>query len=493
MLKTLKNNAKIAYSALKLKSLEDQHYDQKVQQEILNLLSTERGLSLKIAQMINSDLQQNITEGKVNFYLEQSDIETILENELGAFYQELTLDFEDYKVASLSQVHFAKDHEGVEYALKIQYPDIRNKIQSQLKTLGLIGHLGAKTKLRKWGFDISSYLKEFHEVLLGEIDYKKEIESLETFSRLFPSRCPKVYREFSTEKVIVLERIRGESFFEIQQKGKIHLNEFYSLQILKTFFEGLLVHGFIQGDNQPGNFIFADSKVCFIDFGNMIQLTTKERLAFVHLFNEIINDGTNYSSALIALGFDKEKLSHLGKKINLLVDTIFDPLRSNFPVNFKTWNMSQEVSDILGEDKWWFRASGSSRSFQMVRSFIGLFSLIQKFGVMIPIRKLVSQVLSEVEWVILEPICFDQFVLPSKATHLNVVVTKQGKESVNLKMPARVIFELEDMIDEDVLAKLQENDYDIDEIKNMAIAEGLSPQVLFELEEKDKHYLVRLI
>jgi hypothetical protein len=63
---------------------------------------------------------------------------------------------------------------------------------------------------------------------------------------------------------------------------------------------------------------------------------------------------------------------------------------------------------------------------------------------------------------------------------------------VRLELPSRAIDELEDLIPEDTLAKMQEQNMDFDAIKRRVQQSGYAPQILFEAHTDQRFYRVWL-
>jgi predicted unusual protein kinase regulating ubiquinone biosynthesis (AarF/ABC1/UbiB family) len=495
MFKSLKNSGKLIYNSLKLGKESEDFLKSKATEQILNTLSDERGIALKVAQMVGSENQQTITQGQLDQVISTDDIKSILTHEWQLEWSEVLESLNDGAlVASIGQVHFAKLKNGDEVVIKIKYPDIDKVIQGQLKTLGIVGKIGTTTKLRKWGFKLGDYIQEFDKALHEEVDYQNELNNILKFAQNNDERCVsciRPYENLCTKNIIVMTKASGIPFYDWVNQGETHHKENCAYKMVQIFFEQVLVDGFFQGDNQPGNYLFAETDFLPIDFGNMITLSASEKNALRFLCHEAINGGQNYIAPLVELGFEQEKLQIIGKRINLLMEVILEPITIDFAFNFSKWEMSREVDMILGDDKWWFRSSGSARAFQFIRSFMGLFKLLNQMGVMVYVKRIISDILYDLK---VEPIApVESFEIPTKAQSLNILVMENKREKVNLQMPARSVLQLEQLIDTDVIEKLASRGISVAEVKQNAITNGLESGTLFELTEGSKHYLVQLI
>ncbi|MEM8774644.1 MAG: AarF/ABC1/UbiB kinase family protein [Pseudomonadota bacterium] len=112
--------------------------------------------------------------------------------------------------ASIGQVHRAQAKDGRELAIKVQYPGIRDSIDSDIRNLGLILRgSGAVPK----SFDMSRLLEDAAKQLHEETDYLREGKALERFAdHLANDRdfvVPKVYQDMGTKDILVMEFVEG--------------------------------------------------------------------------------------------------------------------------------------------------------------------------------------------------------------------------------------------------------------------------------------------
>jgi aarF domain-containing kinase len=197
-------------------------------------------------------------------------------NELGDEPENLFRSFEKraFAAASIGQVHRAQLKSGGQVAVKIQYPGIGRTIAADFRNLFLF-LLPARL-----GSDWASTREQFEDLrvrLERETDYKQEAATLQKVAALFRDAdgivIPRVYPEFSTERVLTMQRIDG-----------VHLGEFlagdppqdrrnaFAEKILRAWYRMHYAGGLVYADFHPGNFIFMeDGRLGVIDFGCMIE------------------------------------------------------------------------------------------------------------------------------------------------------------------------------------------------------------------------------
>lgn len=205
------------------------------------------------------------------------DVEKIIEKEFNKKYDEVFKNFSLKPIASASiaQVHKARLLTGEEVAVKIQRPDIEKTIKTDLEIMYHLAITAEKFFSNLKLFSPSSFIKEFEKTINKELNFFIEAAYLEKFAKNFSDddsiHVPKLYRDYSTRKIITMEFIDGIKVSDIDKLKesnadikKIAVNGVNF--ILKQIFE----HGFFHADPHPGNiFILKNDVICFLDYGMM--------------------------------------------------------------------------------------------------------------------------------------------------------------------------------------------------------------------------------
>ncbi len=204
--------------------------------------------------------------------------------------------------ASIGQVYKTQLFSGDDIVVKVLKPKIDEVIQSDLEILKKIGSM-FDDALSAYGIrSILDVLKEFDTNINHELNFKLEAINLSRFESLFVNnqsiKVPKLYKEFSTSKIITMEFIDG---IKVSDKKLLYQNNIDTKKIAKKGFELLceqiFEHRFFHADPHPGNiFITYDSKVAFIDFGMMGSISKEEQ----GLLMELVYDVSNQDEEKIA-------------------------------------------------------------------------------------------------------------------------------------------------------------------------------------------------
>ncbi len=205
-----------------------------------------------------------------------------IERELGQTCTELFAEFGETPVAaaSVSQVHRAKLKSGEEVAVKVQRPGIREEMETDILIMLFFSSLMEVLcpSIRK---NRSKMLvKEFSRWTDRELDFNKEAKNALVFSYYFKDyplvRIPKVFLDHTTEKVFVMEFIKGTNILDAPEEliDKKAIARLIADSMLKQIF----VDGFFHGDPHLGNlFLLERNTIAYLDFGIVGYLTRELR------------------------------------------------------------------------------------------------------------------------------------------------------------------------------------------------------------------------
>ena len=212
-----------------------------------------------------------------------------IESSLNRSLNNLFSDFrrEPIASASLAQVHAARLRDGNEVVVKVIRPDVADRIR---KDLALI--FQAVTFLHAISRDarrlrLIEVVQDYEETIFNELDLTKEAQNTTKLRYNFAESqllyVPRVFRDFTTTDVLVLERIHGvpiSATNELVAQG----TDLKKLAVrgVETFFTQVFEHNFFHADMHPGN-IFIDVKdpanpsYIAVDCAIMGQLTPEDQ------------------------------------------------------------------------------------------------------------------------------------------------------------------------------------------------------------------------
>ncbi|MGN1321364.1 MAG: ABC1 kinase family protein [Methanosphaera sp.] len=196
--------------------------------------------------------------------------------------------------ASIGQVHTAYLN-NKQVAIKVQHPNIQNTVNSDIRIMKRIANtLNSNLAITK-SYNLPGMVEVFEKDIKKELDYKFEAMNAVHLKELLKDDevyVPKIYLEYCTDKVLVMEYLDGVSLNKVLEAPKgTYNNEKIALMGADSFIKQILVYGFYHADPHPGNiFVLNKDTVAFVDFGMMGHLDKDLRDDLAKLFI-LVSDG----------------------------------------------------------------------------------------------------------------------------------------------------------------------------------------------------------
>lgn len=239
-------------------------------------------------------------------------IRTRLEGELGDDLDHFfsSINQEPLASASLAQVHAGVLVDGTQVVVKVQRPDVLPVIERDLDILRNIAALAQRTSVGEVT-DVVELVEDFALTLLSELDYRREGRSADRFRENFAHEpyiyVPEIYWEFSTQRLLVMERIQGIKIDDIQALEAAGYDRHQlALNSARLIIKEILEDGFFHGDPHPGNLIvMPGEKIGAMDFGIVGRLRDQDRQNLIRLYlagtskspEEIVEELIRFGSA----------------------------------------------------------------------------------------------------------------------------------------------------------------------------------------------------
>ena len=212
---------------------------------------------------------------------------TILEKEIGSkSFKNISHLSDPIAAASIAQVHFAKikiDDEEKELAIKILRPNIYDIFNEELDALMFLAYLiesiFKKTKRLKL-VEVINLLKEITNV---EMDLRFEAaaasELRENTINDKGIKVPKIYWNYTSKRVLTLDRIDGVSIRDIEKLKSFNINlKSLSENLIQSFLKQSVRDGFFHADMHQGNlFVDREGNIIPVDFGIMGRIDKNNR------------------------------------------------------------------------------------------------------------------------------------------------------------------------------------------------------------------------
>jgi ubiquinone biosynthesis protein len=238
------------------------------------------------------------------------DIRAVLVDEMGGepeqFFEQI--DPVPLGAASLAQVHAATLKSGEEVVVKVQRPNILATIESDLEILREMASLAERTP---WGElnHPEEMVEEFAYSLHNELDYRREGRNADRFCANFEGEdhlyLPKIYWEYTTRRVLVMERMQGIKIDDIAALDAAGYDRRQAaINVADIIVKEVLQHGFFHADPHAGNYIVMPGEVIGVmDFGLVGEVTKRDRTHLTRLYVSVIAlDTDSIIDELIRMG-----------------------------------------------------------------------------------------------------------------------------------------------------------------------------------------------
>ncbi|MEM7036269.1 MAG: AarF/UbiB family protein, partial [Bacteroidota bacterium] len=215
--------------------------------------------------------------------------------ELGRPLEEVFDEFDADPVASasFSQVYRAVDKDGREVAVKVKRPRIGHVLYADTLFMRMFGAMvSIAGPGRKLG--VKRLIAEVVDVLHAELDYGREADYMtimkENAGEMEGFVVPTVYREWSTQNIIVMDFLRGRSLKEVLREVRNGAEQVLDLageeidlraagtKIYEISMQSIFELGFFHADPHPGNILVLEGgKIGFVDYGIVGYLSKEAR------------------------------------------------------------------------------------------------------------------------------------------------------------------------------------------------------------------------
>lgn len=219
--------------------------------------------------------------------LTEEQVVAMMEAEWGVPWEDVLDSIQPQPLAAgtIAQVHRATLVDGTRVVVKVQRPSARADIERDLELLHTFARRAEKRAAINQVADVAGVLEHVSKSLTQELDFRKEAENIERMRgvlRPYPRLgVPEVFTDLSTSRVLVMEEIAG---LPADAAPAGVAREETAHQLLESYFHQLISVGFFHADPHPGNLIWRDGQLYFLDFGMVGEIDDGTRELLLLLF-----------------------------------------------------------------------------------------------------------------------------------------------------------------------------------------------------------------
>ncbi|MCG6943074.1 MAG: AarF/ABC1/UbiB kinase family protein [Thiohalocapsa sp.] len=282
-------------------------------------LARMRGAVMKMGQLMSMDGTDLFTPEAAEIMatlrdraepMPMSQLTKLLEREWGRDWNKAFRRFEFTPVAaaSIGQVHRAETKDGRRLALKIQFPGVRESIDSDIDNLSFLArNLGMVPK----GMDVGPLLEEARMQLHQEADYAAEAAALMRYRALVGEDVdffvPAVHADLSTGRILAMDFADGVSIDHLaEQRYSRAERDRAATLLVRLMLRELFDFGLAQTDPNFGNYLYdaATKRIVLLDFGAALPVPAELGEHYRALaLAALADDAAGLREASLALGY----------------------------------------------------------------------------------------------------------------------------------------------------------------------------------------------
>jgi ubiquinone biosynthesis protein len=304
----------------RIKSVDGQHIPNLKFEERVRLAFTELGTTfIKLGQMLSTrpdlagpEMARELAHLQTAAPADppgtvRATIEAEFDNPLSGLFAQF--DAAPFASASIAQVHLARLHSGRQVVVKVQHAGIADKIMPDLDILAGLAELGEKHASQIRLYQPVAVVRQFRRTLMRELDFTYERRNLEEFAQHFARddtvHFPGAYAQFSTRRVLTMERLEGilgADSAALAASGA-DLNEF-ARRGANMYLQMIFRDAFYHADPHPGNLMLLPGGVVgVLDCGMVGRLDEELAEGLEEMLMAVVNhNSVDLGEIILRLG-----------------------------------------------------------------------------------------------------------------------------------------------------------------------------------------------
>ncbi|HEU4521638.1 MAG TPA: AarF/UbiB family protein [Thermoanaerobaculia bacterium] len=283
-----------------------------------------------------------------------ADVERIVEEELGGWISKIFETFEAVPIAaaSLGQVHRAVLRDGREVVVKIQRPNVRERVREDLDVFTEIAEtLESHTDLGK-RLNLVGAIEQARMAMLAELNYLQEARNSEIL-RVNLADFPEIYipavlQDLSSQRVLTTELVKGRKVSKLTPVAMIDRDYAELAAVLtQAYLKQICVDGFWHSDPHPGNVFIRDldgsPQVVLLDFGMVARISHEFQDEIIKLLLAVSsNRGSEVADACVRMSELDEAFEPIRfvREISIVVSAVHD-------VTAREINVGQLIFNVI--------------------------------------------------------------------------------------------------------------------------------------------------
>ena len=324
-------------------------------------LASMRGAAMKVGQLLSLEGDDFLPpEAAEAFAMLRDDADAMPESQLrralvesyGEDWQQPFdgFDFDPVAAASIGQVHRIQTRDGRDLALKIQYPGVRQSIDSDVDNLAAVLKLA---RLMPPAVDLAAWIEVAKEQLRDESDYLREADCLERYAELMQDEpdvsVPGIHRDLTTRTILAMDYLEGVPLEDLcgpdhSQAERDRMGELLLRLLMKELFE----IRFTQSDPNFANFLLLPGgRLGLIDLGAAHPVPLPLARGYASICRAATDDDRlGLQRAAEQLGFlEGGEDAALVEAFTQILAMVSEPFRSEGPYDFGATDLPRRARE----------------------------------------------------------------------------------------------------------------------------------------------------
>ncbi|MDX6593562.1 MAG: ubiquinone biosynthesis protein [Gaiellales bacterium] len=237
--------------------------------------------------------------------LSEGEVVAAMDEALGVPWEDVfsSIDTEPLAAGTIGQVHRATLETGERVVVKVQRPSAGPLIVKDLALLNQFAEAVRDRPAIRDLIDLPLVSANLSGALLRELDFRLEAANIERMrAALAPYSqlaVPRLYPELSSAHLLVMEEVQGVPISEVPEgRAKREAGR----QLLESFYSQVMSDGFFHADPHPGNLLWWNDSVYFLDLGMVGELDADVRdLVLLLVLAFWRNDAAFVAEAMLVL------------------------------------------------------------------------------------------------------------------------------------------------------------------------------------------------
>ena len=378
---------------------------------VADKLSQLRGAAMKVGQMLSMDAGDLVPPELAEILAKlRSDAKAMPHRQLTQLLVQhwgrdwlapfAQFELRPFAAASIGQVHLAYLDTGEKLAIKIQYPGIRDSIDSDIDN---VASLLKVSRLIPANVKLDTLLAEAKAQLHNEADYQFEAQKIALYQQQLGDNphfiVPKVYPQLSNNSILCMQFVEGVAIEAVAQYPQ-DVRDKVASALMELCFKELFCFQLVQSDPNFANFQYqADrQKIVLLDFGATRTISDTLSQGYMQLMQgAIADDKQQMSNAAQQIGFFQDAIDPQQKQ--LIIDIFYqacEPLRTQGAYDFGASDLAKRITQAgkamsTQQNEW---HTPPTDAIFIHRKLAGMYLLAAKLNANINVHALFNQVVN---------------------------------------------------------------------------------------------------